>query len=252
MGRLDGKVVAISGTGGGQGRAAALMFAREGAVVVGCDIAAPGSEETVAMVAEAGGRMTAVAPVDLSLESDARRWIDEVIERHGRLDVLYNNASKATFGPIAELDEATWRFTIANELDLVYFSCRFAWPHLVASRGNIVTTASAIALVGARKLPSAAHAAAKGGVASLSRQLAADGAPHGVRSNCISPGMVITPASAAMFEQEPMKSWPGELPLGRAADCDDIAYAALFLASDEASYITGVNLAVDGGMTSLF
>jgi len=252
MARLEGKVVAISGTGSGQGQAAALLFAREGALVVGCDVNQEGSEETVAMVEAAGGQMTAIAPLDLSNEAGNARWIDAVIERHGRLDVLYNNASRATFDPVEDLTEEIWRFTIANELDLVYYACRAAWPHLKESRGTIVNIASAIAIVGTGKLPSAAHAAAKGGVASLSRQLAADGAPHGIRSNSISPGIVITPASAPIFAVEPAKSWPLALPLGRAAECEEIAYAALFLASDEASYITGINLAVDGGMTSIY
>ncbi|HZO35609.1 MAG TPA: SDR family NAD(P)-dependent oxidoreductase [Solirubrobacteraceae bacterium] len=250
MGRMDGKVVAISGTGGGQGRAAAVIFAREGAAVVGCDIKVEGSAETVEMVEAAGGTMTAIAPLDLSLEESNQQWIDTAIEKYGRLDVLYNNASRATFGPIEELTAETWRFTIANELDLVYYASRAAWPHLKESRGAIVSIASAGAVVGARGFPSSVHAAAKGGVVAFSRQLAADGAQYRIRSNSICPGFVRSPATVEFFEG-PMKPYIDNLPLGRAAEGEDIAYAALFLASDEASYITGANLVVDGGATSL-
>ena len=132
MDRLAGKVALITGAAAGQGRAAALLFAKEGAKIVGCDLAADGMAETTALVREAGGEMTGMAPVDLSVEAEAKAWVEEAARAYGGIDILYNNAGVARMGTVQSLTSDQWRFTLGNELDLVYYTTHAAWPHLVA------------------------------------------------------------------------------------------------------------------------
>ncbi|MGH3150250.1 MAG: SDR family NAD(P)-dependent oxidoreductase, partial [Streptosporangiaceae bacterium] len=178
MGRLDGKRALISGTGGGIGRAAALLFAREGAHVVGCDLNPETSAETVGLVRAARGRMDAIAPVDLATEDGARRWVEDAVGLAGGADILVNNASAIRFGPIGTLSFADWSFTIRHELDIVFLVTQAAWPHLVAAGGgSIVNVASITASRGAFFMPQNAHGAAKGGVLALTYQLVVEGGP---------------------------------------------------------------------------
>jgi meso-butanediol dehydrogenase/(S,S)-butanediol dehydrogenase/diacetyl reductase len=162
-GRLDGKVVLITGTGGGQGRAAAHLFCAEGGRVVGCDLNAAENARTVEPVNEAGGEMVGMAPVDLGDSRQARQWVADAAAVYGRIDVLFNNAAAPRFAPFAELSDEDWHSTIRNELDLVFVTTQAAWPHLVASGGAIVNTASVQAHVGIAMNGGFAHAAAKGG-----------------------------------------------------------------------------------------
>jgi NAD(P)-dependent dehydrogenase (short-subunit alcohol dehydrogenase family) len=142
-GILANKVALISGTGGGQGRAAALHFAEEGAIVVGCDVNADANRETVKLVVAAGGIMTAPADaLDLSTSKGAQAWIDSAIADHGRIDVLYNNASAPRLAPIDKLSDEDWYFTLRNELDIVFFPTRAAWPHLAVRGGVIINIGS--------------------------------------------------------------------------------------------------------------
>ena len=212
MGRLEGKVALITGTAGGQGRAAALAFAREGALVVGCDVKEAESRETVAMVQAAGGTMTSMEPVDLGDSATARAWIDEAAAVHGGIDVLYNNASAARFQPFAQTTDDDWHFSVRNELDLVFYACSAAWPHLVArGGGSIINTGS---ISGMSSLPATpgnfAHAAVKGAVIALTRELALEGGSVGIRANSISPGMIESPATAPALAADP--SLPAEPP----------------------------------------
>jgi NAD(P)-dependent dehydrogenase (short-subunit alcohol dehydrogenase family) len=249
-GRLDGKRALISGTGGGIGRATALLCAREGAHVVGCDLDRETSEETVRMVRASGGRMDAIAPVDLASEEGARRWVDAAADLAGGIDVLVNNASAIRFGPIGELSFADWSFTIRNELDIVFLVTRAAWPHLVAGGGgSIVNVASITASRGAFFMPQNAHGAAKGGVLALTYQLVVEGGPHGIRVNAVSPAMTETPQTAPLLRDPggPAASIAARVPLGRWGQPEDVARAILFLCSDEASHVSGANIPVDGG-----
>jgi NAD(P)-dependent dehydrogenase (short-subunit alcohol dehydrogenase family) len=253
MGRLDGKAAFISGTGGGQGRAAALLFAAEGASVVGCDLDAPGADETVAMVTAAGGQMFSVAPLDLADMAQVCEWVEQGVVKTGRLDILYNNAAALRFAPLAEMTRDDWAFTLRNELDVVFCPCQAAWPHLKRAGGSVINIAS---IAGWRGVPSNdqfAHGAGKAGVLGMSRHLAGEGAPHGIRVNTISPGAVKTPVNPDLADpdSEMSRALRNRIPLGRPAEPEEIAQCALFLASDEASYITGADIIVDGGLSAV-
>ena len=249
--RLAGKVVLITGTAGGQGRAAALLFAREGATIVGCDVKQADARETVAMVHALGGSMTSSEPVDLGDATAARSWIAEAAASHGGFDVLYNNASAPRFASIATMTDEQWHFTVRNELDLIFFTCSAAWPHLIErGGGSIINTGS---ICGVSSLPptpgSIAHAATKGAVIALTRELALEGGPHGIRANSISPGIIDTQATAEALAQDRFREEHlSSLMLQRIGTAEDVASAALFLASDESSWVTGTNLVIDGGV----
>ncbi len=252
MGRLDGKVTLITGTAGGQGAAAARLFAAEGAVVVGCDLDA----ERAAAVAEAveadGGAMRSFAPVDLADPDAASAWVTDGVAFAGGVDVLYNNASAPRVGPFDELTWEDWRFTLHHELDLIFTVTHAAWPHLVARGGGaIINTASVAAHRGATFVEQSAHGAAKGGVLAMTRHLAASGARHGIRANSISPGLIVTPQIAPFLQEpgHPVHEMASSHPLGRLGEPDDVARIALFLASDDAAYLNAVDIVVDGGQS---
>ena len=249
-GRLHGKSVLVTGTGGGIGRATAVVCAREGAYVVGCDLNPGPSQETVDLVQAAGGRMDAIAPVDLSTEDGARRWVDEAASLAGGIDVLVNNASAIRFGAIDELSYEDWSFTMRNELDIVFLVTRAAWPHLVArGGGSIVNIGSISASRGAWFMPQNAHGAAKGGVLALTSHLVVEGGPHHIRVNAVSPAMTETPQTSRMLHDPdgPSDEILSRVPLRRWGQAEDVAHVILFLASDEAAHVSGANIPVDGG-----
>jgi meso-butanediol dehydrogenase/(S,S)-butanediol dehydrogenase/diacetyl reductase len=252
-GRLEGLVALITGTGGGQGRAAALLFAREGATVVGCDVKVEESRKTVEQVRRAGGTMASTAPVDLGDPAQARGWVADTAERHGGFDVLYNNAGAARFASIAHFTDADWHAIVRDELDLVFYTCSAAWPHLVRrGGGSIINTAS---VCGVRALPTSpgsfAHAATKGAVIALTRELALEGGPHGIRVNAISPGPTWTPANDDRMRNPAVRrAHVDSLMLQRLGRPNDVAHAALYLAAPESSWVTGENLIVDGGLSA--
>ena len=250
--RLQDKVVLLTGTARGMGRAAALRFASEGAIVAGCDLDGGGTVATLETLEQAGGRGSAHT-VDVTSETAVRGWVGETAERFGRVDVLYANAGAVRFSPIDEQSFEDWRFTLAAELDSVFLAAHHAWPHLKAARGAIITIGSTAGLTGSLTNARAAHTASKGGVIALTRQLAAEGAPHGVRANCISPGMIATEGSREnlLAPDHPMRAVAAAIPLGRLGTPDDVIGAAVFLAGDEAGYITGANLVIDGGWSSV-
>jgi len=254
-GRLAGKVVLISGTGGGQGRVAARIFAQEGARVVGCDINADTAAETERLVREAGLEMLSVGGVDLADIEQARAWVRRAVDEYGGIDILYNNASLPRFAPFPDMTPEDFRFTIRNELDVVWYPSQAAWPHLVARGGGaIVNIASIAAIVGLRAMPQSAHSAAKGAVVGVTAQMAAEGAAVNIRVNCISPGVINSPPVQeilAVGESSPLRPVVGSTWLGKPGEPEDIVYAALYLASDEAKWVTGTHLVVDGGSSVL-
>jgi NAD(P)-dependent dehydrogenase (short-subunit alcohol dehydrogenase family) len=251
-GRLAGKAVLVTGTGGGIGRATAQVCAREGAHVVGCDRDPAADEETVALVRAAGGRMDSVAPVDLATEAGAGAYVSRAAELAGGVDVLVNNASAIRFGPIEELSTEDWSYTLRNELDLVFLVTRAAWPHLLGG-GAIVNVGSISGTRGAFFMAQNAHGAAKGGVLGLTYQLAVEGGPRGIRDNAVSPAMTETPHTRPLLADPdgPAQAIRDRVPLRRWGQPEDVAHAILFLASDEARHITGVNLPVDGGAAAV-
>lgn len=251
--RLEGKVALITGTGGGQGRAAAERFASEGALVVGCDLFPEGNEETVAAVREAGGTMAGMAPVDLSDPEAAKAWVEEAAAIHGRIDIVFNNASSPKFVPIMDMSVEDWQYTMRNELDLVFYVTKFAWPHLAKQGGVVISTASTSAHVATKGVGMVAHTATKGGVLAMSRAFAAEGGEHGIRAVTISPGGVKTPGSIKEYFHMPgaEEALAEMLLAGRVGLPEDIAGLAVYVASDEASFLTGCDLIIDGGLTAL-
>lgn len=250
-GRLDRKIALITGVGGGIGAVAAHRFAAEGALVVGCDIDAASASRTEEEVRDTGGRITVMGGVDLGDPDQAREWVDAAVAVHDGIDVLYNNASTQRFAPLDELTVEDWDFTMRNELDLVYYTVRAAWPHLKRhGGGSIINVGSIAALRGVEFMPQNAHSTAKGGVISLTLQLVVEGGPHGIRANVISPGLIETPTTAPMLADptERLRQVVLErIPLGRYGRPEDVVGAAVFLASDESSWVSGAHLVVDGG-----
>jgi meso-butanediol dehydrogenase/(S,S)-butanediol dehydrogenase/diacetyl reductase len=236
MQRLTGKVALISGTARGQGLVAAQRFAREGATVIGGDL-----------LGEAD------AFLDVTDEASVAAWVNTAVAEHGRIDILYNNAGAVRFLALEDQSLADWRFTLAAELDSVFLVSRAAWPHLRASHGSVINVGSVAGLAGSMTNRRTAHAASKGAVIALTRQLAAEGAPYGIRVNCISPGMISTPGAREnlLAPDHPMREIARSIPLGRLGRPEDVVSAAVFLSSDEATYITGANLVIDGGWSSV-
>ncbi len=252
-GRLEGKVAVITGTAGGQGRAAALLFAREGATVIGCDLNVSGSIETLAMVEEAGGSMQSTHPLDLTDDDAVAAWISAIGAAHGRIDILYANAGATKFAPVEETTAAEWSWVLRHELDIVFLPVMRAWPFLKQSAGVVVLVGSTAGISGSMTNTRIAHTATKGGVVAMTKQLAAEGAPFGIRVNCVSPGMIRTPATEGdlLSADHPMRTIESSIPLRRIGRPEEVAACALFLASDDASYVTGANLMVDGGWSAV-
>jgi NAD(P)-dependent dehydrogenase (short-subunit alcohol dehydrogenase family) len=247
--RLSGKVCIITGTGGSIGREAALAFAREGASIIGCDMNAETAEATLQMVRKTGGTMVSLHPCRLSRPTDCQALVELAVGTFSRLDVLFNNAAMAYFNWLEDISDDEWDRNRREEVDLVFYLTRAAWPHLKSSRGVIVNTASLTALISFKNLGSLAHTTAKAGVIAMTRQLAMEGREYGIRANSISPGIIETHQTR---EQLKDPEWAGTMLgktlLGRLGKPEEIASVALFLASGESSYVTGVDIVVDGGM----
>ena len=248
-GRLSGKVCIITGTGGGMGREAARIFSREGASVVGCDINLDGGEATLKMVQAAGGTMVSLQPCHLTKPAECQALVDLAISSFGRIDVLFNNAAMAYFNLIENISDDEWDRNRREEVDLVFYLTRAAWPHLKSSHGVVVNTASLNATLSFKALGSLAHATAKAGIVAMTRQLAMEGSEFGIRANSISPGFTESNQTRELLK-DPEKTAPmvGKTLLGRPARPEEIANVALFLAFEDSSYVTGVDIVVDGGM----
>ena len=249
--RLKGKVAFITGTGGGQGRAAAILFAKEGAKVIGCDVKRDGGEETAAMVKAAGGD-SIFRVVDLGNGDEVKSWFDWGIGHYGQMDILYNNASACKFASLDKMTWDEWHFTVRNELDLIYWACHHAFPLMKARGGSIINTASVAGINGMVELGNFAHAATKGGVIALTRQVAAEGGVNNIRANSISPGAIASPATEAIYKDpQQLAIRLTKSMIKRIGQPEDIAYCALYLASDESTFVTGANFIVDGGRSAM-
>ncbi len=252
-GEFDGKVVFITGSGSGMGRAAAIAFAADGAAIAGADLNHSGNLQTRDAVLAAGGRMHIGEPVDLTNEDQVASWISGAVAELGGIDVLYANAGATKFSPVAETGIDEWDWVLKRELDIVFLPVKHSWKHLQATHGNIVLVGSTAGVAGSMTNTRLAHSATKGGVIAMTKQLAAEGAPHGIRVNCVSPGMVATPATAGdlLAKDHPMKQIARAIPLARIGEPEEVVECAKFLASARASYVTGANLMVDGGWSAV-
>jgi len=253
MGRVQNKVAIVTGEASnpGLGRATALTLAREGAKVVATDIDLGGAEDCARVIRDAGGSAVAVAH-DVTREADWEAVIALVSERFGRLDVLVNNAGIAVLKPIEQITLADWHRQIEVNLTSVFLGCRYGLGAMRASGGGSIINISSVAgLVGLANC--AAYGASKGGVRLLSKTVAIEGGPQGVRCNSVHPGVIWTNMQAqAAGTRDPSRVpvGPSRVPLGRIGAPEDIANCVLYLASDESNYVTGAEYTVDAGMTA--
>lgn len=249
--RLKGKKILLTGTTKGVGPAAQELFCTHGAYVIGCG-RTPGVAAGNAAKLKEKGYLAEGFDVDLSDPDAAKEWVDKSAEIMGGIDVVVNNASKPEFAMFADMTYEMWKKSLANELDIIYTVAHAAWPHLIKSGGNIINLSSVNGMMGIGGTPQTAHAAAKGGVIALGKQLAAEGAPFGIRCNTLSPGLIATPGAGGAPEAM-VKYIVEEAQLtGRPLLPMDIAYGLLFLASDESRFITGITLPVEGGTTAAY
>lgn len=254
MGRLDGKVVLITGSGSGQGRAAARIFANEGARIVVSDVNAEGGQETVRLVQEAGGDAIFQA-ADVSKAGEVEALIKAAIDAYGALHVLYNNAAiwaaRGLDNFVTELSEDGWDQVININLKGVFLCCKYGIPALIeAGGGSVINTASVAGIAGSRNR-SHAYSASKGGVVAMTRAMAMAYARNHVRVNAICPGGVDTPMIATMVDTDDRRQRSAAShPIGRMGTPEDIAQFALYLASDESTWVTGGVFPIDGGFTA--
>ncbi len=248
--RLKDKVALITGAGSGIGRASALLFTQEGAKMVVVDWDEEAGRATAEAIRSAGGQATFVR-ADVSRAEEVQNMIRVALEEYGRLDILFNNAGIGPVAMVTETEEEEWDQVMAINLKGVFLSAKCAIPEMIKGGGGvIINTASELGLVGSYDMH--AYSASKGGVVLLTRSMAKGYAPYRVRVNCICPGPIDTPLleeiiAAAADPEEERRSIIHDIPLKRLGRPEEIAYAALYLASDESSYLTGAALVVDGG-----
>jgi NAD(P)-dependent dehydrogenase (short-subunit alcohol dehydrogenase family) len=252
-GRLAGKVAAITGGGSGLGRAIAFLFSSEGAKIAVVDVDRGLGGEAVRRIRDIGGDAL-FAEASVSRAADVEKAMKAVVQRYGRLDILVNNAGITSKGSVVELSEEAWDGVIGVNLKGVFLCSKYGVAEMVRARqGVVVNVASVLGLVG--NSGEAAYCASKGGVIALTRAMALDFARFNIRVNCVCPGSILTP----MFEQlmtnapdrqEALRRNAEKIPMGRVAKPEEVAKMVLYLASDDASYVTGSVLTIDGGWTA--
>ena len=254
MGRLDGKVALVTGAAGGIGKTAAALFSAEGAEVMLADVLDDAGESAAAEIRGAGGS-AAFVHADVTQAADVEGMVAATVDRFGRLTVLFNNAGVFLPGDdsVTTTPEDVWDRVIAINLKGVFLGCRYGIPAMLdAGGGSIVNMASFVALMGAAT-PQIAYTASKGGVLAMTREVAVEFARKGIRANALCPGPIETPLLHSLFGDEGNRQRRlVHVPAGRFGRADEIAGGALFLASDESSYMTGAALVLDGGITAAY
>ncbi|GAB4135890.1 MAG: 3-oxoacyl-ACP reductase [Cyanobacteria bacterium J069] len=252
--RLSNKVALITGAGSGIGRESAILFAKEGAQVVVCDVNLATAQETVSLIETAGGEAIAVQ-ADVSKAADSKAMIDAAEAAYGKLNVLFNNAGifHAADGSVLETEEDIWDLTLDINLKGVFFGCKYGIPALLrAGGGSIINTASFVALLGAATAQ-IAYTASKGGVLSMTREISVEFARQNIRANALCPGPVETPLLQELLADPARRQRRlVHIPPGRFAKAEEMAQAALFLASNESSFVNGATFTVDGGITAAY
>lgn len=252
--RLAGKLALVTGIGAGIGKGIALMFAQQGATVVGCDINATAAQATVDEAATQGLTLHSLHPLDLTQPEQVRRLVDFAATLDaGALDILVNAAAFGAFEWLENIDyERHWRRTLVGEVDIVFLACQAAWPLLKVRGGSVINFASANARMALPLSPALAHCAGKGAVLAMSRQLAMEGGPHGIRVNTISPALVETAAT-----RDPLTHIPGfrehvldKFMVKRLGQPEDIGWLAIYLASNESGWVTAADFNIDAGATA--
>jgi NAD(P)-dependent dehydrogenase (short-subunit alcohol dehydrogenase family) len=254
MGRLDGKVALITGGASGMGMIASRLFASEGAKVVLTDITDDAGEQVAEQIRATGGEAT-YRHADVSNESDASAMVDTAVRTYGGLSVLYNNAGVMLHadGSVHSTDESVWDLTLGINVKGVAHGCKYGIPAMIDSGGgSIINVASFVAWMGAATSQTA-YTASKGAVLAMTREIAVEYARKGVRCNALCPGPIDTPLLAELLADPDRRQRRFvHIPMGRLGQAEELAKAALFLASDDSSYMTGASLVVDGGITAAY
>jgi len=251
--RLEAKVALITGSGSGIGRAMALAFAAEGARIFAADVRGDDAEATATLVRDAGGEAGA-REIDVTETAQVQAMVRACLHRFGRIDVLLNNAGIGSTQTVVDTPEELWESVFAVNVRGIFLGCKYTIPHMIeAGGGSIVNTASVAGLVGLKNR--AAYCASKGAVVSLTRAIAADHVHQGLRCNCICPGTVDSPWVGRLLDAAPdpaaeRAALVARQPMGRLGTPEEVARAAVYLASEDAAFITGSALVIDGGLTA--
>ena len=261
--RVKGKVAIVTGAGSigpglGNGKASAIVYAREGARVVAVDCNLNAAEETKCLIEKEGGQCIAIT-ADVTKSTDSKAMVEACVQTFGRVDILHNNVGIAKPGGPIEIDEEIWDYVIDVNLKSMFLTCKYVLPYMEEQKSGCILNISSVAAIRAIPHPAITYTSSKAGVIALTRDIAIQYAPRGIRANAILPGFINTPMVAASVMQaygrnveEMNKQREAMCPMGKQGEAWDVAYAALFLASDEAKYITGTTLVVDGGLSCVF
>ncbi|MHB8085706.1 MAG: SDR family NAD(P)-dependent oxidoreductase [Dehalococcoidia bacterium] len=249
--RFKDRVVIVTGAGSiragiGNGKAAAIAFAKEGAKVVAVDMNLAAAQETVKMIMENGGECIALE-ADVARESETKKAVESTVAKYGRLDILFNNVGIGTGSPGLKVTETEWDLVMGVNLKSVLFMCKYAVPEMKKVGGGAIVNNASMAAFFAH--PLFAYSVSKAGVVALTKSLAASLAKDNIRVNCVAPGFIDTPMVAPVMNERRIKNVETRVPMKRHGKAEEVAQAVLFLASDDAAYITGQTLSVDGGLS---